>query len=224
MGQKVCLSCSACPVLPVPFYLSCSAYSILPVLFCLSCSAVLFWMSPWLSCSASPVLLVLLCLKIVPAELCLVVRTKETLQCVRYCSIWQRHLRKWRNSLLQSSLYTLQPARRMGRGRGHPLHSTATIVTYAEIMYSHHCHSVTQYTQNSTVPIPVAVWKLSQKYWVMSPVLVFMNIVLWLKSWYLAEKPVFPPKHCRGGNMYQSPQEMETKLINVNKSCYLVLS
>ncbi len=28
---------------------------------------------------------------------------------------------------------------------------------------------------------------------------VFMNIVLWLKSWYLAEKPVFPPKYFRGG-------------------------
>ncbi len=24
------------------------------------------------------------------------------------------------------------------------------------------------------------------------PVSVFMNIVLWLKSWYLAEKPVYP--------------------------------
>jgi hypothetical protein len=32
-----------------------------------------------------------------------------------------------------------------------------------------------------------------------TPVSVFMNIVLRLKSWYLAEKPVFPSKHCRGG-------------------------
>ncbi len=31
------------------------------------------------------------------------------------------------------------------------------------------------------------------------PVLVFMNIVLRLKSWYLAEKQVFPSKLCRGG-------------------------
>jgi hypothetical protein len=30
-------------------------------------------------------------------------------------------------------------------------------------------------------------------------VLVFMNIVLRLKSWYLAEKQVFPSKHSRGG-------------------------
>jgi hypothetical protein len=28
---------------------------------------------------------------------------------------------------------------------------------------------------------------------------VFMNIELWLKSWYLVETPVFPPKDCRGG-------------------------
>ncbi len=28
---------------------------------------------------------------------------------------------------------------------------------------------------------------------------VFMNIALWLKSWYVAEKLVFSPKQCRGG-------------------------
>jgi hypothetical protein len=32
-------------------------------------------------------------------------------------TIWKRHLRKWRNSLLES----IQLARRMGRGRGRPL-------------------------------------------------------------------------------------------------------
>ncbi len=55
------------------------------------------------------------------------------------------------------------------------------------------------------------------------PMSVFMNIVLWLKSWYLAEKPVFPPKHYRGGKCKKSPQEIETDLINVNKTSYLVL-
>jgi hypothetical protein len=38
---------------------------------------------------------------------------------------------------------------------------------------------------------------------VQSIVSVSMNILLWLKSWYLAEKLVFPPEHCRGG-MYTS--------------------
>jgi hypothetical protein len=62
---QFCLSCSACPFLPVLFCLSCSACLVLPVLFCLSCSAcpvlpvqflpILFC----LSCSACPVLPVL---------------------------------------------------------------------------------------------------------------------------------------------------------------------
>ncbi len=31
------------------------------------------------------------------------------------------------------------------------------------------------------------------------PAAVFMNIVLWLKSWYLTDKPVFPLERRRGG-------------------------
>ncbi len=36
---------------------------------------------------------------------------------------------------------------------------------------------------------------------------VFMNIVLCLKSWYLAEKPVFPPKYSRGGICTSHPKK-----------------
>ncbi len=49
-----------------------------------------------------------------------------------------------------------------------------------------------------------------------------MNIVLWLKSWYLAEKPVFPPKYQRW-YLYRSPQEMKTNLIYVFQGWYSVL-
>ncbi len=55
-----------------------------------------------------------------------------------------------------------------------------------------------------------------------SSVLVFRNIVLWLKSWYLAEKRIFPPEHCRGGICASQPKKWK-HLINVNKSCYFVL-
>ncbi len=41
------------------------------------------------------------------------------------------------------------------------------------------------------------------------PVSVFMNIVLWLKSWHLAEKPDFPHKHCRGGICTSYPKKLK---------------
>jgi hypothetical protein len=56
------------------------------------------------------------------------------------------------------------------------------------------------------------------------PVSVFMNIVLWLKCWYLEEKPVLPPKYMyQWWYLYKSPREMETKLVNVCQRWYWVL-
>jgi hypothetical protein len=38
---------------------------------------------------------------------------------------------------------------------------------------------------------------------------VFMNIELWLKSWHLVEKPVFPHKHCRDGICTNHPKKLK---------------
>jgi hypothetical protein len=45
-----------------------------------------------------------------------------------------------------------------------------------------------------------------------------MNIVLWLKSWHLAEKPGFPHKHYKGGICTHHPQEIEENLTNLFKA------
>jgi hypothetical protein len=49
-------------------------------------------------------------------------------------------------------------------------------------------------------------------------VLVFMNIVLWLKSWYVAEKPVFPPKYSRGGIHTSHPKKWKQTWLMFSKA------
>ncbi len=64
---QFCLSCSACPVLPVLIWLPCSASPVLPVQFCLFCLPVLFCLSH----SAFPVLPVLYACPVLPILFCL---------------------------------------------------------------------------------------------------------------------------------------------------------